>query len=126
MKSKSNCGFRKLQVWQEAHELTKMIYQNSDDFPPEEKFGLTSQLRRAAYSVPANIVEGYAYESNRKFLQFLRIASGSLAETEYFLLLASDLDLLDENEYKELEKKRNKVGAFLNRFRQSVKKQIKN
>lgn len=62
-------GFQRLNVWQEGHEFAIMIYKATEKFPKEEKFGLTSQIRRAAFSVPANIVEGYAYGSNKKFLQ---------------------------------------------------------
>jgi four helix bundle protein len=118
-------GFKKLQVWQEAHNLTLMIYKATVNFPKEEKFGLTVQLRRASFSVGANIVEGYAYYSNRRFLQFLDIARGSLAEVEYFLLLARDLKFLSEKQYKTLEEQRIKVGAYLNKFRKAVKNQIK-
>lgn len=117
-------GFRRLNVWQEAHKFAIMVYKMTNKFPKEEKFGLTSQIRRAAFSVAANIVEGYAYHSNKKFLQFLDIASGSLAETEYYLLLVRDLNFLKEKEYKILEEKRNKVGAYLNKFRQAVREQI--
>jgi four helix bundle protein len=87
-------GFRKLRVWQEAHEFVRKVYKASEGFPKEELFCLTSQIRRAAISIPANIVEGYAYRSNRKLLQCLRIANGSLAEVEYYLELALDLKFL--------------------------------
>ena len=117
-------GFKRLRVWEEAHEFTMMVYKTTVNFPREEKFGLTSQIRRAAFSVPANIVEGYAYHSQKKFLQFLGIANGSLAEVEYYLLLAKDLDFLPEKEYKDLEEKRAKIGAYLNKFKKAVRKQI--
>lgn len=117
-------GFKKLRVWQEAHEFTKMIYQKTANFPKEEMYGLTSQLRRAVVSVPANIVEGYAYRSNKKFLQFLDISHGSLAEVEYYLLLAQDLDFLSSKDYEILEEKRNKVGAYLTKFSQAVRNQL--
>ncbi|MGB9591790.1 MAG: four helix bundle protein [Candidatus Kryptoniota bacterium] len=116
-------GFRRLNIWQESHEFAIMVYKATEKFPKEEKFGLTSQIRRAAFSVPANIVEGYAYGSNKKFLQFLDIATGSLAETEYYLLLAKDLNFLEKREYGALEEKRAKVGAYLNKFKQAVRNQ---
>lgn len=114
-------GFRKLRVWQEAHEFVKMIYKATEKFPKEELFGLTSQIRRAVISIPANIVEGYAYRSNKKLLQYLNISSGSLAEVEYYLELAKDLGFFNEREYQELEDQRRKVGAYLTKFIKAIK-----
>lgn len=83
--------FTKLKVWQRAHALVLRVYEVSRIFPTEERFGLTSQLRRAAASVPTNIAEGAKRQSSRDFAHFLNIAEASLAETEYLLLLAQDL-----------------------------------
>jgi four helix bundle protein len=80
-------GYRDLKVWQKAHELTLDIYQLTKEFPDEEKFGLISQMRRAAYSVPSNIVEGKSRSSQKEFKFFLTIARGSIDELNYFLLL---------------------------------------
>lgn len=117
-------GFRKLDVWQEAHEFVIIVYKNTAGFPREELFGLTSQIRRAVVSVTANIVEGYDDRSDKKFLQFLTIANGSLAEVEYYLLLAEELEYLSEEQYQCLEGKRAKVGAYLNKFTKAVKNRI--
>lgn len=95
-------GFRKLIVWQRAHELTLLIYQLTEEFPKSEVYGLTSQLRRASASVAANIAEGYALGSSAQFLRQLRIAQGSLAEVEYFLILAQELTYLSKEKAKKL------------------------
>ena len=82
---------RDLQVWQKSMELAQQVCALTKTFPNDERFGLTSQLRRAVASVPANIAEGHARETRRDYAQFLAIAQGSLAETETFLLLAQRL-----------------------------------
>jgi four helix bundle protein len=83
--------FTKLLVWQRSHKLVLTIYNASVGFPKFELFGLTSQLRRAADSVPTNIAEGSKRQSEIDFSRFLNIAEGSLAETEYLLMLSRDL-----------------------------------
>jgi four helix bundle protein len=90
----------KLIVWQKSHELVLKVYGITKDFPRDELFGLTSQVRRAAVSVPSNIVEGKARGSNKDFKRFLLIARGSLEETKYQLLLAKDLKYIDEVKYR--------------------------
>ena len=84
-------GYKELKVWQKSHELTLEIYQLTKIYPDEEKFGLISQMRRAAFSVPSNIVEGHSRRSQKEFKQFLTIARGSVDELNYFLLLSKDL-----------------------------------
>jgi four helix bundle protein len=86
--------FKKLQVWQKAHRLVLDTYAKSAHFPREEQFGLTSQIRRAAVSIAANIAEGSARAGDCEFAQFLRIASGSATEVEYYAILIADLSLL--------------------------------
>lgn len=90
--------FQELQVWQRAHGLTLKVYEATRDFPNDEKFGLTSQLRRAAASVAANIAEGCGRNGNAELARFLTIALGSLAETNYFIVLARDLAYLTSAE----------------------------
>lgn len=87
-------GFRDLKVWQRSMRLVTDIYQATADFPSEEKYGLTSQLRRAAVSIPANIAEGSGRETTRDNLRFLSIAQGSIAEVETLLEISIDLGLL--------------------------------
>jgi len=84
-------GFQDLVVWQKAHKLALEIYKLTNPFPRNEQFGLTSQLRRAAYSIPSNLAEGYGRRSTKELLQFLAIANGSAEELRYFLILCRDL-----------------------------------
>ena len=93
--------FREYKIWQLAHELTLAVYECTKQFPPEERFALTSQLRRAAYSVPFNIVEGSA-RGDREFHQYLRVSLASAAELDYGMLLARDLGYLSEDNYSQL------------------------
>lgn len=103
----------KLIVWQKSHELTLKIYEITKDFPKDEQFGLTSQIRRAAVSIPSNIVEGKARGSNKDYKRFLLIARGSLEETKYQLLLAKDLKYIDEQKYKDVLNLSKDVGRLL-------------
>jgi four helix bundle protein len=118
-------GFRKLLVWQRVHTLVLVVYRISAAFPKHEVYGLTSQLRRASVSVPANISEGHALGSDAQFLRHLRIAQGSLAEVEYYFVLARDLEYLAEREYNEAESLRSEVGFLLNRLITSVEERRK-
>jgi len=94
--------FRNLDVWTKAHGLTLAIYRATRSFPSDERFGLTSQLRRSSASVAANIAEGCGRGGDRDFARFLTIAMGSAAETEYHLLLAHDLSLLTDSDRADL------------------------
>jgi len=87
--------YRKLNVWQKAHRLAIVVYATTESFPSKETYGLTSQLRRAASSIPANIAEGCGRGGRAEFTRFLRIAMGSANEVQYYFLLARDLKLLD-------------------------------
>ncbi|NQU20686.1 MAG: four helix bundle protein [Candidatus Nealsonbacteria bacterium] len=87
--------FRKLKVWQKAHELTLAVYEVTRGFPSDERYGLTSQMRRSAASIPANIAEGCGRSTSGDFARFLDIAAGSASEVQYHLLLARDLCHLD-------------------------------
>ena len=105
--------FRSLNVWHKAHELTLEIYKATKQFPKEELYGLTSQIRRASSSIPANIAEGCGKSSNPDFARFLQIAFGSANEVEYHLLLAKDLEILDGETYSRLESKLIEVKRML-------------
>jgi len=90
--------FRKLKVWEKAHRLTVDVYRASARFPRSELFGLTSQIRRAAASVPSNIAEGCGRRTDAELARFSEIAMGSASELEYQLLLAADLEYLNERD----------------------------
>ncbi|MTI80472.1 MAG: four helix bundle protein [Firmicutes bacterium] len=104
----------KLILWQKAHDLVLKIYKLSKDFPKEEQFGLTSQIRRAAVSIPSNIVEGKARGSNKEYKRFLLMARGSLEEVKYQILLARDLKYIDDNKYNEIIAITDEIGKMLN------------
>ena len=95
--------FRNLRVWQRSIALAKAVYKVSDRFPKEERFGLTSQVRRAAVSVASNIAEGYGRKSQLEFSHFLSNARGSAAEVETQLILARELDFIRAEDLKEVE-----------------------
>ncbi len=82
--------FKKYKVWELGHKITLEIYRITKDFPKEELYGMTSQMRRAAYSIPSNIVEGCGRESDAEFRRFLIISQGSASELEYFTILTKD------------------------------------
>lgn len=94
--------FRKLSVWKKSHELTLQVYRETSAFPKAELSGLTSQLRRAAASVPTNIAEGCGRGTDADFGRFLAITLGSASEVEYLVLLARDLELLTEEAARDL------------------------
>jgi len=94
-------NFKELRVWEEAHKLTVQLYQETEDFPRKEMFGLTSQIRRAAASIGANLAEGCGRQSEGEFSRFIQIAMGSASELEYHLLLSRDLEFLTKSAYEE-------------------------
>lgn len=97
--------FRKYEIWQLSHNFVLEIYLISKSFPKEEQFNITSQLRRAAASIPTNISEGCGRNSDKEFNHFLNIALGSTSETEYLIILCQDLNLIEtENSIQLLEK----------------------
>ncbi len=106
-------NFQKLDVCKKAHELTLEVYRASAKFPNSERFGLTSQLQCAAASIGANLAEGSGRQTDGDYKRFVDIASGSACEVEYHLLLARDLSLLNEGEYKALDAKVNQVKRML-------------
>lgn len=96
-------SFRDLLVWEKAHALTLASYRCTAEFPKQEIYGLTSQIRRCSASVAANIAEGCGKRGNAEFQRFLNIAAGSASELEYHFLLAKDLGFLSAEEYKKLD-----------------------
>lgn len=89
--------FEDLEVWKKAHQLVLNVYKITKDFPPEERFGLVSQMRRAAISVPANLAEGFKKRTLRDKSNFYNIAQGSLEELRYYIILSKDLEYLTDN-----------------------------
>jgi four helix bundle protein len=92
--------FRNLDVWNKAHQLTLDVYRGTGSFPLDERFGLTSQIRRSAASIAANIAEGCGRTGNAEFHRFLPMAIGSASELEYHILLARDLGYIDADKHK--------------------------
>jgi four helix bundle protein len=113
--------FRDLKVWQKAHQLTLTIYQATSTFPKEEMYGLTSQIRRAGISIPANIAEGCGRSSSAEFARFLHIAMGSASELEYHLLLAHDLGLLTATDYAPLVDRVTEIKRMLTSLSKKLK-----
>ena len=115
--------YTKIDAWKLADDLTVPIYERTRSFPREEIYGLTSQLRRASYSVPANIVEGSSRESKKDYLHFLYIARGSLCETQYFIHLAGRLSYLSNEEVEKLRTETKQVFACLHGLIRAVEKE---
>jgi four helix bundle protein len=116
--------YRKIVAWQVAHDLAKTVYAATKGFPSEERYGLTSQIRRAALSVPTNIVEGSARRTPRDYAHFLSIAWASLKETEYLLLFATDLGFLGAEDAAQLQAKIDACCSKLVGLQRSVKEEI--
>lgn len=109
--------FSELIVWQKSHLLTLSIYKMTEDFPKKETYGLTSQMRRAAVSIPTNIVEGYRKRGMQDKARFFNISQGSLEELKYYLILAKDLNYIKENNLEELTIE---VGKLLNAYMKAI------
>ncbi|HEX8833384.1 MAG TPA: four helix bundle protein [Abditibacteriaceae bacterium] len=114
-------NFRKLQVWEKSHLLTLSVYRHTEQFPAAGKFGLTSQIRRAASSVPANLAEGCGRAKNVEMARFCQIAFGSASELEYHLLPARDLGFLDEQSHTELDAQTTEIKRMLTGLIQKLK-----
>lgn len=112
--------FRELKVWEKAHRLALETYKATTTFPRDEIYGLTSQIRRSATSIPANIAEGCGRNGDAEFARFLQIAMGSASELEYHLLLARDLNLLNASNYNELANEVTDVKRMLTSFIQKL------
>ena len=113
--------FRKLSVWEKSHSLAVEIYQISSNFPQNEIYGITSQIRRACVSIPANIAEGCGRDGEAEFRRFLQIALGSASELEYHLLLAHDLKMLSEEKHKQLDNRVTEIKRMLTSLIQKLK-----
>jgi four helix bundle protein len=110
-------SFEDVEIWQKAHSFVLSVYHLTEGFPRQELFGLTSQLRRAAVSIPANFAEGFKKVGKADKLRFFNIAQGSLEECRYYLILARDLEYGD---VKELQTQAVTIGKMLNSYMSAV------
>lgn len=113
-------GFQRVIAWRKAHEFVLLVYQISKHFPEDERFGLTSQLRRAAVSIEANIAEGYKKTSKADKLRFFNIAQGSLEECRDYHILAKDLNYINEEEYEQMKNSILMTSRFLNAYCEGI------
>ena len=126
MVNKSNKikSFEDLEIWQLSHKLCVLIYKITKKYPNSELYTLVSQLRRAAISIPANIVEGYYRNTTKELIQFLYHSRGSCGEVIYFLILSRDLKYITDEEYNELRDEYNilirKITAMINSLRNRI------
>lgn len=114
--------FRNLQVWEKAHNLTLSVYKATSFLPKDELYGLTSQIRRSSASIPTNIAEGCGMNGNAELARFMYISMGSASELEYQLLLAHDLNYLDQDSYIKLHEKVTEVKRMITGFIKTLKK----
>ena len=113
--------FRQLKVWEKSHELALAIYKATKEFPKEELYGLTSQIRRSSMSIPTNIAEGCGRNTDADFARFLQMAMGSASETEYQLILARDLEFLPKDSYEKLHNDVEEVKRMLASFLKTLR-----
>ena len=115
-------SYRDLEVWQRGRSLVKAVYELAASFPESERFGLVSQMRRSAVSIPANIAEGWGRHYSAEFIQFLRKANGSLAELETHLILSQDLGLSSAGQVESLLKETQILGKQILALERSLAK----
>lgn len=118
-------SYQDLTVWQKAMETVERCYQLTRTFPNQEVYGMTSQIRRAAVSIPANIAEGWGRESTREFIQFLRIAQGSLKELETLLLLSTRVQLTNATVVQPIQATLAEVSRMIHSLIGSLKRKLK-
>ncbi len=114
MENKKIESFKDLIVWQKGIELVNEIYKVTKHFPKEELYGLTSQIRRAAISIPANIAEGWGRGTTKNYIQFLEISRGSLYELETLIIISTNQSFVDQDKCNEISIKINEIGRMLN------------
>ena len=119
-------NFKELKVWQKSYDLCLKLYKATKSFPKEEVYGLTSQIRRSAVSVPSNIAEGYGRKTTPDYLKSLYIAYGSSCELETQLLLSYDLDYINNGEIKELKEEMGEVERMLKALIKSLENKHSN
>lgn len=117
-------SYQDLKVWQKAMDLVLLCYRITNNFPKSEIYGLSSQLQRAAVSVPANIAEGHQRQHSKEFLQFLSIARGSLAELETHVQIAGRLNYAGEKQIDKVLDKTAEIGRMLHGLRNSIERKL--
>lgn len=115
-------AFEKLIVWKKAHQFVLDIYSITENFPKEEKYSLVNQLRRSSSSISTNISEGNARKSAKEFIQFLYLSKSSLSEVKYQLILAKDLNYVNDNDFQKLNNQANEIGKLINGLINYLKK----
>lgn len=113
-------SFRDLIVWQKSYALCLLVYRYTRDFPRNEEFGLISQLRRSAVSVPSNIAEGYNRKTKKEYIQFLHTSSGSLGELQTQLMISHDIGFIDDARFKEMYDLSIEIDKMLNKLIDSL------
>ena len=113
--------FQQLEIWQRSHQLTLKVYSATKTFPKEELYGLTSQMRRSASSIPTNIAEGCGRDSTSELKRFLVIAAGSCSELQYQFILSKDLNYLSETLFKELFDEIVQIRKMIHAYSENLK-----
>ena len=119
-------SYKDLIAWQKSIALVTDVYSLTKKFPIDERYGLVSQLNKAVISVPSNIAEGWGRELSKNYLQFLRIARGSLMEVETMVLISKNLNFISEKEFIETQNKIEEVGKILQGLIKSINQKIRN
>ncbi len=114
-------NFRELSVWEKSHRLTLNIYKTTTSYPKEERYGITSQMRRSASSIPSNIAEGCGRNSQPQLAHFLNVALGSASELEYQIILSKDLEYINTKIYNDFTEKVVEIKRMLSSLSQKVK-----
>jgi four helix bundle protein len=115
-------SFKELNVWQASTSLCILVYKTTKSFPKDELYGITSQIRRCSVSIPSNIAEGFNRQSTKEFIQFLQIAFGSSAELETQLIIAKELNYLDEPTFNHLVQELTSIRKMLSGLIKSLRK----
>jgi len=113
--------FKRLRLWQEAKEFVVAVYKATEKFPMNEQYAMTQQIRRASYSIPANIAEGSGKRTQKEFARYLSIANGSIKEVENFLILSNELGYLEKQSFEELLEKLEKIAMMNHKLLEKVR-----
>lgn len=116
--------FEKLEVWKNAIAFSKLIYLETQNFPVEEKFGITNQIRRAVNSISANIAEGFARKSNKDKMRFLNVSFSTTMEVLNFLILSRELGFISDEKYAELRQKSQEIANQINALYNTLEKTV--